>query len=254
MQGVYGDVILGQKGKLADTVEHHNLLGTYWSNPLHAGKEDSQEHMNFEHWENPFHEVDEKEENALACNLDEEDNLILANPAFMMKSVLPSGTQKEGTAKHGEHPLSYKMDIELETRADSGGNASDTHSQYAEVGNQSDDNCGGPCSSTLWERFDNSGDINSEDDGATVNLLNEDLSSNTTSIDGKEGSNAEEQGGAVCQGDEEPTHGVQLQEPPGGYQEVELVGSHTKTFDGEIVNRGSLHTSSSPAPISVVCK
>ena len=139
MQGVYGDVILGQKGKLPDTVEHHNLLGTYWSNPLHAGKEGSQKDMTIEDWENPFQEAEEEEGNVVASSLDEEDNLILANPAFMMKSVLPSGAQKGGTAKLGEHPLNYKIDIELETRADSGGNFSDTHSQYAEVGNQSGD-------------------------------------------------------------------------------------------------------------------
>ena len=250
MQGVYGDVILGQKGKLPDTVEHHNLLGTYWSNPLHAGKEGSQKDMTIEDWENPFQEVEEEEGNVVASSLDEEDNLILANPAFMMKSVLPSGTQKGGTAKLGEHPLNYQIDIELETRADSGGNFSDTHSQYAEVGNQSGDKCG-PCSSTLWERFDDSDDINGEEDGAAVSLLNEDLSSNTTSIDGKEGSNAEEQGGAVCQEDEEPAQGVQLEEPPDGYQELELVESHTKTVDGEVVNRGSLHTSSSPVHIFI---
>ena len=215
MQGVYGEVILGQRGKQPDTVENRNLLGAYWSNPLHVGKEDSQEDMIAEDRENPFHLVQE-EDNILMDSLEEEDNLILANPVFMMKSAFSSATRKEGTAKHEDYPLDYKIDMELETRGVTSSvlqaesrEVSDAHS-HQEIGNQSATSA--PHSNTAWERFDNSDRFSSEgEDRTTAGTVHKDLSNSTTSIDGEECDEVEEQRAAVvCLGEEEAAQEAQL--------------------------------------------
>ena len=243
MQGVYGNVILGQTGKQLDTVEQRKLLSTYWSNPLHVGKEDSQEDMTAEDLDNPFRLVQENK-STFTGSLDEEDNLILANPVFGMKSALPLGAREEGTTEHRDHPFRY---VEVETRgvpssvsqADSGAESSDAHFQSLEIGNQSGTHA---YSNAVWERFDNSSsdDIGGEkQDETTVDTLHEDLPSITASVDGEEGSEDEEQGAAtVCHEDEEAVQGIQLQarargESPECSQELELVEYKPKTFEGE---------------------
>ena len=92
------------------------------------------------------------------------------------------------------------------------------------------------------QRFDNSSsdDINGDkQDETTVDILHEELSTNTASVDGEEGSEDEEQGAAtVCHEGEEAVQGIQLQarargESPECNQELELVEYNTKTFEGE---------------------
>ena len=233
MQGVYGNVALGQRQQ-PSIVEQRKLSGTYWSNPLHDGKEDMEQEMAVEDWGNPF-QVMKEDLSILATSPDEEDNLILANPAFGMKNALSPATQEERTAVQREHPHRFKMgNSEVETKEEpalvSANQAPSAHSNPA------------------WERFDNSDNDNVSDEdeveGTAGNLQN-DLSSASSVVGSEGGSEDEEQGEDVAAYDKdaEPLQGMQQQttllsrageEPPEGSQNLELVGSNVKTFEEEL--------------------
>ena len=69
-----------------------------------------------------------------------------------------------------------------------------------------------------------------QQDETTVDILHEDLFTNTASFDGEEGSEDEEQGAAtVCHEDEEAVQGIQLQARARG----ESSEGKSKTFEGE---------------------